>query len=98
MDPSRRVVLVGFDGFQSLDLIGPNEVFSIASRLVPGAYSDAYAQLIHVWHAADKELQPVVADVRARLVKLGESKDVPGPPRVTPARPPRGSSRAVSRE
>jgi transcriptional regulator GlxA family with amidase domain len=39
MDPSRRVVLVGFDGFQSLDLIGPNEVFSIASRLVPGAYS-----------------------------------------------------------
>jgi len=39
MDPSRRVVLVAFDGLQSLDLIGPNEVFSAASRLSPGAYS-----------------------------------------------------------
>jgi transcriptional regulator GlxA family with amidase domain len=39
MGPSRRVVLVGFDGLQSLDLIGPNEVFSIASRLVPDAYA-----------------------------------------------------------
>jgi transcriptional regulator GlxA family with amidase domain len=39
MDPSRRVVLVAFDGIQSLDLIGPTEVFSIASRIVPGAYS-----------------------------------------------------------
>jgi transcriptional regulator GlxA family with amidase domain len=39
MDPARRVVLVAFDGLQSLDLIGPNEVFAAASRLVEGAYS-----------------------------------------------------------
>jgi transcriptional regulator GlxA family with amidase domain len=34
----RRIVLVAFDGLQSLDLIGPNEVFAAASRLVPDAY------------------------------------------------------------
>lgn len=39
MDPARRVVLVAFDGVQSLDLIGPNEVFAVATRLVPGSYS-----------------------------------------------------------
>lgn len=39
MDPSRRVVLVAFDGIQSLDLIGPCEVFAAASRLSPDAYS-----------------------------------------------------------
>ncbi|HEY1596010.1 MAG TPA: GlxA family transcriptional regulator [Thermoleophilaceae bacterium] len=39
MSSSRRVVLVAFDDCQSLDLIGPNEVFSVASRLVEGAYS-----------------------------------------------------------
>jgi transcriptional regulator GlxA family with amidase domain len=39
MESSRRVVLVGFEGLQSLDLIGPNEVFSVAARLHPGAYS-----------------------------------------------------------
>jgi transcriptional regulator GlxA family with amidase domain len=39
MDPSRRVVLVAFDGLQALDLIGPNEVFSVAARLSEGAYS-----------------------------------------------------------
>jgi transcriptional regulator GlxA family with amidase domain len=35
----RRVVLVAFDDLQALDLIGPNEVFSVASRIVPGAYA-----------------------------------------------------------
>jgi putative intracellular protease/amidase len=39
MGSSRRVVLVAFDGLQTLDLIGPNEVFSVAGRLVEGAYS-----------------------------------------------------------
>jgi transcriptional regulator GlxA family with amidase domain len=38
MDPSRRVVLVAFDHHQALDLIGPNEVFSVASRIQQGAY------------------------------------------------------------
>src|SRR5690348_11349697 len=38
MDPSRRVVLVTFDDFQTLDLTGPNEVFAVAARIVEGAY------------------------------------------------------------
>jgi transcriptional regulator GlxA family with amidase domain len=36
---TRRVVLTGFDGLQALDLVGPAEVFSMASRLEPDAYS-----------------------------------------------------------
>jgi transcriptional regulator GlxA family with amidase domain len=39
MESPRRVVLVGFDDLQTLDLIGPNEVFAVAARLRPGAYS-----------------------------------------------------------
>jgi transcriptional regulator GlxA family with amidase domain len=35
----RRVVLVGFPDVQSLDLTGPAEVFSVAGRIRPGAYS-----------------------------------------------------------
>ena len=38
MSDSRRVVLLGFDGVQSLDLVGPLEVFSTAARLGVGAY------------------------------------------------------------
>ncbi|MBA3652748.1 MAG: GlxA family transcriptional regulator [Actinobacteria bacterium] len=34
----RRVVLVGYDGMQALDLVGPLEVFDIANRQVAGAY------------------------------------------------------------
>ena len=37
-DP-RRIVLVAFDRFQALDLVGPAEVFSMASRLEDGAYT-----------------------------------------------------------
>lgn len=36
---ARRIVIVAFDRFQALDLVGPAEVFSIASRLEDGAYS-----------------------------------------------------------
>jgi transcriptional regulator GlxA family with amidase domain len=36
---TRRVVLVAFDDLQALDLVGPAEVFSMASRLTDGAYS-----------------------------------------------------------
>lgn len=38
MSSSRRVVLLGFDDVQSLDLVGPLEVFSTATRLGVGAY------------------------------------------------------------
>jgi transcriptional regulator GlxA family with amidase domain len=36
---TRRVVLLAFDRLQALDLVGPAEVFSMASRLSGGAYS-----------------------------------------------------------
>ena len=34
--PARRIVLFAFDRFQALDLVGPAEVFSMASRLAGG--------------------------------------------------------------
>jgi transcriptional regulator GlxA family with amidase domain len=36
---ARRIVLVGFDRFQALDLVGPTEVFSMASRIQAGTYA-----------------------------------------------------------
>src|SRR4051794_5453334 len=36
---ARRIVLVAFDRLQALDLVGPAEVFSMASRISPGAYA-----------------------------------------------------------
>lgn len=39
MESPRRVVLVAFEGMQSLDLTGPLEVFSTAERLAPGRYT-----------------------------------------------------------
>lgn len=38
MPEPRRVVIVGFDGCQSLDFTGPLEVFATAERLSPGRY------------------------------------------------------------
>jgi transcriptional regulator GlxA family with amidase domain len=35
----RRIVLVAFPGAQSLDLVGPLEVFATAERLAPGRYT-----------------------------------------------------------
>ena len=39
MTASRRIVLVGFEGVQTLDLVGPLEVFDVAARLAPGRYA-----------------------------------------------------------
>ena len=39
MATPRRIVLLAFDDAQSLDFVGPLEVFAIAERLSPGAYS-----------------------------------------------------------
>jgi transcriptional regulator GlxA family with amidase domain len=36
---TRRIVLVAFDRFQALDLVGPTEVFSMASRIEDGVYA-----------------------------------------------------------
>ncbi|HEY2600188.1 MAG TPA: GlxA family transcriptional regulator [Thermoleophilaceae bacterium] len=48
MNPTRRIVLVAFDHHQALDLIGPNEVFSVANRIRPGSY---YVEIVApAWH------------------------------------------------
>jgi transcriptional regulator GlxA family with amidase domain len=39
MAPHRRIVILGFSGAQSLDLVGPLEVFHTAERLGAGRYS-----------------------------------------------------------
>jgi transcriptional regulator GlxA family with amidase domain len=39
----RRVVLVAYPGIQTLDLVGPVEVFHTANRMVPGAGTEAPA-------------------------------------------------------
>jgi transcriptional regulator GlxA family with amidase domain len=39
MSQPRRVVIVVFPAFQTLDAVGPAEVFKAAATLVPGAYS-----------------------------------------------------------
>jgi transcriptional regulator GlxA family with amidase domain len=38
MPPIRRVLVVAVDGAQSLDVMGPVEIFHYADRMVPGAY------------------------------------------------------------
>jgi transcriptional regulator GlxA family with amidase domain len=42
---SRNIVLLGFDGVQSLDLTGPLEVFDVADRLSRGRYDVRVASL-----------------------------------------------------
>ncbi len=37
MPPIRRVLVLAVDGAESLDVLGPVEVFSYAGREVPGA-------------------------------------------------------------
>ena len=73
MDPSRRVVLVAFDGLQSLDLIGPNEVFSAASRLSPGAYTVeivAPARAFTSWSGVRFEAHKTLAGCRGAIDTL----------------------------
>lgn len=36
---ARRVVVLGFEAAQILDITGPSEVFSIAERIAPGSYA-----------------------------------------------------------
>ncbi|MEP2102540.1 MAG: DJ-1/PfpI family protein [Parasphingorhabdus sp.] len=39
---TERILFVGFEGLQMLDLVGPADVFSIASMRVPGCYAVHY--------------------------------------------------------
>jgi len=41
----RRIVLLGFDEVQSLDIVGPLEVFDAAERLRPGSYAHEVVSL-----------------------------------------------------
>ncbi|HKN92846.1 MAG TPA: GlxA family transcriptional regulator [Thermoleophilaceae bacterium] len=73
MDPSRRVVLVAFDGLQSLDLIGPNEVFAAAARLVPGSYSVevvAPQRRFRSWSGVRMEADTTLAGCRGAIDTL----------------------------
>src|SRR5690348_1624730 len=38
MPPIRRILVLAVDGAESLDVVGPVEVFAYAGREVPGAY------------------------------------------------------------
>jgi transcriptional regulator GlxA family with amidase domain len=69
----RRVVLVAFDDCQSLDLIGPNEVFSVASRLVEGSYSVeivAPARSFSSWSGLRMEAHGTIAGCRGAIDTL----------------------------
>jgi transcriptional regulator GlxA family with amidase domain len=73
VDPARRVVLVAFDDFQSLDLIGPNEVFSVAARLVKGAYAVeivAPARSFRSWSGVRIEAHNTIAGCRGAIDTL----------------------------
>jgi transcriptional regulator GlxA family with amidase domain len=69
----RRGVLVAFDDCQSLDLIGPNEVFSVASRLVEGSYSVqivAPARSFSSWSGVRMEAHGTIAGCRGAIDTL----------------------------
>jgi transcriptional regulator GlxA family with amidase domain len=57
---TRRIVLVAFDRFQALDLVGPAEVFSMASRLTGGgAYTtDVVAHEPEITSSSGLRLRP----------------------------------------
>lgn len=40
---SRRIVLIAFEGFQSIDMAGPSSVFARANELYPGSYEIIHA-------------------------------------------------------
>jgi transcriptional regulator GlxA family with amidase domain len=45
MPPIRRILVVAVEGAESLDIMGPVEVFDYADRQVPGSYRIALRQL-----------------------------------------------------
>jgi transcriptional regulator GlxA family with amidase domain len=73
MHPTRRVVLVAFDGLQALDLIGPNEVFSVASRIKEDAYSVeivAPSRAFESWSGVRMEAHNTIAGCRGPIDTL----------------------------
>ena len=45
MPPIRRILVLAADGSQSLDVLGPVEVFSYADRHAPGSYEAMRAMM-----------------------------------------------------
>lgn len=73
MAAPRRVVIVAFDDLQSLDLIGPNEVFAVASRLVGGSYRVqvvARRRSFRSWSGVRMEADVAIAGCRGRIDTL----------------------------
>jgi transcriptional regulator GlxA family with amidase domain len=69
----RRVLLVAFDRFQALDLTGPAEVFSMATRLQSGAYSiEVAAAEAEISSSSGLRLRPdrTLASCRGRIDTL----------------------------
>src|SRR5262245_53247637 len=70
---TRRVVLVAFDGVQPLDVVGPAEVFSTATRLRPPGYAvEVVAPSKRPLHASSVSLVPdrPIAACRGRIDTL----------------------------
>ena len=66
----RRVVIVVYDGANSLDVAGPGSVFARANALVPGAYDVVYAGL---------DPQPVQAECGLQISGLTPLPHITGP-------------------
>lgn len=62
---TRLVVVLGFDGVQALDVVGPGDVFNHASRLSGGAYEVVVASLHGKPVATDSGLQLVTQKLMA---------------------------------
>lgn len=67
---SRRIVILGFEDAQSLDITGPLEVFATAERLSPGRYRHA---------VVSPDGQPFATGSGLRIVADGTLDDVDGP-------------------
>ncbi len=67
---ARRVVIVLFDGANSLDATGPGNVFARANQLMPGAYDVVYAGV---------HQRPVQAECGLQITGLAPLAQIDGP-------------------
>lgn len=67
---SRRVVIIVYDGVNSLDVAGPGNVFARANQLVPNAYDIAYACVTE---------QTVRAECGLQISGLTPVENIPNP-------------------
>lgn len=67
---SRRIVIVVYDGANSLDVTGPGNVFARANTLMPGTYDILYAGV---------EQRSVQAECGLQIANLTPIKEITGP-------------------